>query len=85
MKWLIHHGKRVARISAGVLILIAGIILASPGVPGPGLLVIFAGLSVLAIDFVWAHRLKKKIEHHTKTVVDKVRGKPKEEVPAEKR
>ena len=85
MNWLIQNGKRIGRISAGVMLLIAGIILAIPGVPGPGLLVIFAGLSVLAIDFVWAHRLKKQIEHHTKNVVNKVRGKPKEEVPVEKR
>jgi uncharacterized protein (TIGR02611 family) len=76
MDWLIHHGKRVIRITAGVVVLLAGIFLAIPGVPGPGLLVIFIGLSILAIDFVWAHRLKKHIEHQTKNVVDKVRGKP---------
>jgi hypothetical protein len=37
------------------------------------LLVVFAGLSVLAIDFVWAHRLKTKIQVTTKKAVDKVR------------
>jgi len=26
--------------------------------PGPGLLVIVAGLSVLAVDYVWAQRLR---------------------------
>jgi UPF0716 family protein affecting phage T7 exclusion len=76
MKWLIHHGKRLARISAGIMLLIAGIILAIPGVPGPGFLVIFAGLSVLAIDFLWAHRLKTKMKDQAEKIVNKVRGKP---------
>ncbi len=75
MDWLIHHAKRVARITAGVVVLVAGLIMAIPGVPGPGLLVIFIGLSILAVDFVWAHRLKTKIRDTTKAAVDKVRGK----------
>jgi tellurite resistance protein TerC len=75
MDWLIHHGKRIARITAGVVILVAGLILVIPGVPGPGLLVIFIGLSILAVDFVWAHRLKTKIQDTTKAAVDKIRGK----------
>ena len=84
MQWLIHHGKRVARITSGIIVVIIGIVMSVPGVPGPGLLVIFAGLSILAIDFVWAHRLKKKIQHEAGKVVRKVRGQPKEGAPAEK-
>jgi len=30
--------------------------------PGPGVLLILAGLSVLAVEFVWARRLLKKIK-----------------------
>jgi uncharacterized protein (TIGR02611 family) len=74
MKRLVHHTKRVLRITAGVVVLIAGVVMSVPGVPGPGLLVVFAGLSILAIDFVWAHRLKMKLKEQTKKVVDKVRG-----------
>ena len=72
--WIIHHGKRVGRIAAGVSLLIVGAILAIPGVPGPGLLVMFAGLSILAVDFVWAHRLKTKLKEQAKKLVHKVRG-----------
>lgn len=75
MKRLIHHGKRLARIVAGMVVLIVGLIMVIPGVPGPGLLVIFLGLSILAVDFVWAHRLKTKIQNGTKAAYDKVRGK----------
>jgi tellurite resistance protein TerC len=75
MDWLIHHAKRVARITAGIVVVVVGVVLAVPGVPGPGLLVVFIGLSILAVDFVWAYRLKKKIESTAKDAVDKVRGK----------
>ena len=86
MKWLIHHTKRVLRIIAGIVVLIVGLIMAIPGVPGPGLVVIFIGLSILAVDFVWAHRIKTKIEHQAGKVIKKVRGQPKPETtaPAEK-
>ena len=73
--WIVHHGKRVARITAGIVVLIVGAIMAIPGVPGPGLLVMFAGLSILAVDFVWAHRLKTKMKDTAVKVADKVRGK----------
>jgi tellurite resistance protein TerC len=75
MQGLIHHGKRVARIVSGVVVLIVGLVLAVPGVPGPGLLLVFIGLSILAVDFVWAHRLKTKLKDQAHQVIDKVRGK----------
>ncbi len=75
MNWLIHHAKRVVRITAGIVVVIAGVIMAIPGVPGPGLLTIFLGLSILAVDFVWAHKLKTKMQDTAKNAVDKVRGK----------
>jgi hypothetical protein len=77
MKRVVHHAKRIIRITAGVVIVIAGLILCIPGVPGPGLLVAFVGLSILAIDFVWAHRLKTKLQDQAGKMVDRVRGKDK--------
>ena len=50
-----HIIVRLARMCLGFLIVIAGII-ALP-LPGPGWLIILAGLSILAKDFVWAARL----------------------------
>ncbi len=84
MRWLIHHGKRVIRITGGIVVLLVGIILAIPGIPGPGLILIFVGLSILAVDFVWAHRLKSKIQDQARKMVRKVRGQPKAEAPVEK-
>ncbi len=74
-KWIVDHGKRIARITAGVVLLIVGLVLMLPGVPGPGFVVVFAGISVLAVDFVWAHRLKTRLKEGAGKLVDKVRGK----------
>lgn len=75
-KWIVNHGKRIARITSGIILILLGLLLMIPGIPGPGFLVVFAGLSVLAVDFVWAHRLKTKLKEGASKVVDKVRGKP---------
>ena len=50
--------KRVATAIIGGLIVIVGII-AIP-YPGPGWLIVFAGLAVLATEFEWAQRLLDK-------------------------
>ncbi|BDH57173.1 TIGR02611 family protein [Tsukamurella sp. PLM1] len=52
------QGSLVWRIAVGVIggvVLIAGIV-AIP-YPGPGWLIVFAGLGILATEFEWAHRL----------------------------
>ena len=75
-KWILNHGKRIARIASGVVLILVGLFLMIPGVPGPGFVVVFAGLSILAIDFVWAHRLKTKLKEGAGRMMDKVRRKP---------
>jgi Putative transmembrane protein (PGPGW) len=45
------------RICGGFLALFIGLILAIPGVPGPGILLILLGLMVLSSRFVWAKRM----------------------------
>ena len=55
---MFHHTIRASRILAGLLLVVIGIVLALPGVPGPGLVVIFAGLGVLGGEFDWARRLR---------------------------
>ncbi|REK09202.1 MAG: hypothetical protein DWQ40_13655 [Actinobacteria bacterium] len=44
--------RRISRIVVGSMLLVAG--LAMLILPGPGLITIFAGLSVLATEFMWA-------------------------------
>lgn len=47
---------RVLVVIGGVLLVLAGIVLSGPGIPGPGFLVILLGLSLLALEFDRAER-----------------------------
>ena len=47
---------RVARITAGLSLLVAGIVLLV--LPGPGIPLLLAGLALLARDLPWARRLR---------------------------
>jgi tellurite resistance protein TerC len=56
----IRQARRLIILVVGLtLLLCGGIMLITPG---PGVLLILAGLSVLAVEFVWARRLLKKIK-----------------------
>ncbi len=46
---------RIARIGAGIGLVLIGLFLLV--LPGPGILTIAAGLAILAVDFVWARNL----------------------------
>jgi uncharacterized protein (TIGR02611 family) len=53
-----RHVSRVYRVSVGVvgaLVIVAGLIMVP--LPGPGWLVVFCGIAVIASEFAWAHRL----------------------------
>lgn len=52
-----RNGKRVGVTIAGFLVILAGA--AMLVLPGPGILVIIAGLAILATEYVWAQRLLK--------------------------
>ncbi|MCC7341897.1 MAG: PGPGW domain-containing protein [Bryobacterales bacterium] len=49
--------RKAVRISGGIVLVLVGLILAIPGVPGPGLFIVFLGLVLLAEHFRWARRL----------------------------
>jgi uncharacterized protein (TIGR02611 family) len=48
------HTRRVVVTVIGLLLILFGLLFASPFVPGPGLLTILAGLAVLAREYDWA-------------------------------
>lgn len=50
-----RHAKRVAIAISGTAVLLVGIV-AIP-YPGPGWLIVFAGLAILATEFDWAQRV----------------------------
>jgi uncharacterized protein (TIGR02611 family) len=65
---------RAARLTTvavvGLALVVAGIILMP--LPGPGLLVVIAGLAVLATEFAWARRLLDYARERAKRVQARV-------------
>lgn len=51
---------RVGIVVIGALLVLLGVLMSGPGVPGPGIVVILLGLSFLALEFDWAERLLGK-------------------------
>jgi uncharacterized protein (TIGR02611 family) len=66
-----RSGRRVVIIVAGSALLLGGV--AMLVLPGPGLLVIIAGLAVLAREFVWAERALDKAKTRAKASTDAIR------------
>jgi uncharacterized protein (TIGR02611 family) len=56
-----HIVHRAAVVFVGCLIVLAGIVMSGPGVPGPGIAVILLGLGFLALEFDRAERLLEKV------------------------
>ena len=72
-----RHAQRhkLYRIGFGVvaaLVLLAGIILSLPLVPGPGLPLVAVGLAMLALEFTWAERLLRRIAHRIDQVEERI-------------
>jgi uncharacterized protein (TIGR02611 family) len=57
----VEQVRRVFLIIAGFTLLLAGGVMLVT--PGPGMLVIFLGLGLLAAEFVWARRLMERVKH----------------------
>jgi len=56
----VEQVRRVFLIIAGFTLLLAGVVMLVT--PGPGMLVIFLGLALLAAEFVWARRLMERMK-----------------------
>ena len=71
-----HVVHRAAIVVAGFFIVLAGIVMSGPGVPGPGIVTILIGLGFLALEFdraerwmeqviVWGDRAAERAENTT--------------------
>jgi uncharacterized protein (TIGR02611 family) len=61
LRFIARSGKRIAVTAAGFVLLLTGIVMMVT--PGPGILLIIAGLAVLATEYVWAERLLNLAKH----------------------
>ena len=66
----VEQVRRAFRIVAGFTLLLAGVVMIIT--PGPGWLVIFLGLSLLAAEFIWARRLMERMKREGERVRDVV-------------
>ena len=54
-RFTLRNARRVAITIVGFAVVVLGLILVP--LPGPGWLIVFAGLAILATEYVWARRL----------------------------
>lgn len=62
---------RVAFAIVGMIVVLAGLALSLPGIPGPGLLLVAVGLGMLALEFDRAERLLEKVLARLEGLSDK--------------
>jgi hypothetical protein len=65
---------RVSRIAIGLGLVVIGVVLALPFVPGPGLPLIFGGLTVLGGEFEWARRLRDRMHDTARRAMRRANG-----------
>ena len=65
----VEQVRRVFLIIAGFTLLLAGGVMLVT--PGPGLVVIFLGLGLLAAEFVWARRLMDRLKREGGRLADR--------------
>jgi len=68
----VEQVRRIFLVIAGFTLLLAGGVMLVT--PGPGIVVIFLGLGLLAAEFVWARRLMDRLKHEGGTLGGSLRG-----------
>jgi len=72
-----RNGKRILITIAGTLVVLVGLILVP--LPGPGWLIVFGGLAILATEYVWAQRLLRYARRRVGQAKDAILRKKQEE------
>lgn len=53
---------RLCRIGGGVGLLLVGLFLSLPGIPGPGIVLVVLSFGILSRDFKWAERWHNRLK-----------------------
>ena len=72
LRVILKSSKRIAILVLGLALVALGVALLV--LPGPGLLVIIAGLAVLATEFAWAEHLLDRAKEQATKARDKARS-----------
>ena len=62
MEIIIKHTRRAAIFVAGLVVFMIGCILALPGIPGPGIVIMIAGIAIWSTEFAWALVWRQRAE-----------------------
>jgi len=81
VRFILRNGKRLAVSVVGFVLLLAGLVMMVT--PGPGLLLIIAGLAVLGTEYVWAQRLLNVARARGQQALTKVRRRRKKAAPGD--
>ncbi|MGH8998339.1 MAG: PGPGW domain-containing protein [Acidimicrobiia bacterium] len=73
LRWVGRSCRRIAASLVGVALLLAGLVMMIT--PGPGMLAVIAGLSVLATEYAWARRALASAKRRAVAARDRARVK----------
>lgn len=62
---------RICRIVSGIVLLLVGLFLSLPGIPGPGIVLIFVGFGILSRDFQWAKRWHLRLKDTAQRIINR--------------
>lgn len=72
VRFLMRNGKRIAITVIGTTFVLAGLVMLV--LPGPGILLVIAGLAILASEYVWAQRMLNYAKRKGKEARDRALG-----------
>ena len=62
---------RICRIAGGIMLLLVGLFLSLPGIPGPGIVLIFVSFGILSRDFEWAKRWHLRLKDTAHRIINR--------------
>jgi len=62
---------RLCRITCGFVLLVAGVLLSLPGIPGPGVVLIVVSFGILSRDFHWAGKVNAYLKQKWHDVLNR--------------
>lgn len=71
---MLQHVLRGLRIVAGVALMASGAVLALPMVPGPGVVLVLGGLTLLGQEFHWARRMNEWLRRYGRRMLGRGNG-----------
>jgi uncharacterized protein (TIGR02611 family) len=73
VRFIMQNGKRIGVTIVGGVLLLAGLVFLV--LPGPGFVLILAGLAILATEYVWAQTVLNYAKDKANRAKDRVRRK----------